>query len=150
MKYIRTKDGITTSNIVTHELLKDICCAGYLRELKKGAYITVGKKWTNFYGEWVDLIDEKGTHYSIKPDEVKEFTKELPQADTIEELCDYAFVFDNNEITIGKIIHENNKQFTQWLKGRIELGMRIKLAILTDKGLIYVAKLNNEGELELI
>ena len=88
MKYVRTKNGITTSDRVTHELTEHICCAGYFRTLDKGASVRIGREWWNFYGSWVDIIDENGTHYSISPDEVKNVTKELPQADTIEELCD--------------------------------------------------------------
>ena len=149
MRYIRTKDRITTSDIVTHELIEDICCAGYLRTLEKGANVTIGKEWFNFYGRWIDIIDENGIHYSIKPNEVKNVTKELPQSDTIIELCDYVFLFDN-EVTIRKITHEDDEDTIEYLKECIELGMKIKLAILTDKGLIYVAEMNDEGELELI
>ena len=95
MNYIRTKDRITTSYKVTHELIEDICDAGYLKTLKKGAYVRIGKKWLNFYGEWVDIIDENDCHYSIRPNEVERVVKELPQANTIEELCD-EFVIVNN------------------------------------------------------
>lgn len=94
MKYVRTKDKITTSNTATHELTEHICCAGYFRTLEKGAFVRIGREWWNFYGSWVDIIDENGTHYSIRPDEVKNVTKELTQADTIEELCD-EFIYNN-------------------------------------------------------
>ena len=73
----------------------------------------------------------------------------IKQSDTIIELCDYVFLFDN-EVTIKKLTHENDEDTIEYLKECIELGMKIKLAILTDKGLIYVADMNNEGDLKLI
>lgn len=150
MKYIRTKDGrIIPTDIATYELTQDICCAGYYRKLKKGSCVTIGKEWTNFYGRWVDIIDEKGTHYSIRPDEVKEVTKELKQADTIEELCD-EFVIISGEV---KQIDDDYKSVLEWTKQAFEeykIKSIIYGAIWTDKALIYVAKMNNKGELELL
>lgn len=74
---------------------------------------------------------------------------EFNLADTIIELCDYVFLFDN-EVTIRKLTHEDDEDTIEYLKECIELGMKIKLAILTDKGLIYVAEMNDEGDLKLI
>lgn len=69
----------------------------------------------------------------------------LNQADTIEELGDWYVGID----TFGKahfieatIPFENVKLCFR--------GMKINMAILTSKGLIYVAKLNDKGVLELI
>ena len=78
----------------------------------------------------------------------------VKQADTIEELCDEFVIYDKDQnngfpITCPKerlteikpyIQICMQKQFNCWLKG----------AIWTDKGLIYVAKMNEEGELELL
>ncbi len=67
----------------------------------------------------------------------------IAQADTIEELCDeFVIVIDGkhyitNEFEANCIIWGSK---TQNLYG----------AIWTDKGLIYVAKLNENGKLELI
>ena len=62
----------------------------------------------------------------------------IKQADTIEELCD-EFIYKHLVFTeykdVLKIAHD--KQF-------------IYGAIWTDKGLIYVAKMNDKGELELL
>lgn len=73
----------------------------------------------------------------------------LKQADTIEELCDYVFYYDSqNELCIIDLKKAN----LYCLKGSLEDGLirDVKLAILTDKGLIYVAKFNSEGDLELL
>lgn len=151
MKYIRTKDGrIIPTDIATYELTQDICCAGYFRTLRKGSCVTIGKEWTNLYGRWVDIIDEKGTHYSIRPREVEEVTKELPQTDTIEELCDEFIVLGIFENQIGCCCDTFDE--AKELKDYVELPQEqiIYGAIWTDKGLIYVAKLNEKGNWELI
>lgn len=141
MKYVRTKDGrIIPTNIATHELTKTIYDAGYLKILSEGAYVTIGKQWTNFYGRWVDIIDEEGRHYSIRPNEVKEVTRELPQANTIERLCDrFVVIYENEE----PVPYKNYLDAVATQK-------EVYGATWTDKGLIYVAKANNKGELELL
>lgn len=76
----------------------------------------------------------------------------VKQANTIEELCDYLMVFDNNN-KISDIVEIKdrpkdlieNKLFVEHL-----FGYNFKLAIETDKGLIYVAKMNESGCLELL
>ncbi len=68
------------------------------------------------------------------------------QADTIEELCD-AFVYakcDYMELEEAKCEKEWNE--SDWQQD----GLPIYGAIWTDKGLIYVAKMNEKGELELL
>ena len=63
----------------------------------------------------------------------------IKQADTIEELCDEFVVEDNYDFAIF-----NNLKLARQTKGTC-YG-----AIWTNKGLIYVAKMNDKGELELI
>ena len=63
----------------------------------------------------------------------------LKQADTIEELCDEFVVEDRDEFAIF-----HNLKLAKQTKGII-YG-----AIWTDKGLIYVAKMNEKGVLELL
>ena len=65
--------------------------------------------------------------------------KIIKQADTIEELCDEFVVEDRDEFAIF-----HNLKLAKQTKG-IVYG-----AIWTDKGLIYVAKMNEKGELELL
>lgn len=62
----------------------------------------------------------------------------IAQADTVEELCDeFVGIYKNIcEVVIDK---------TNWNKYDIFYG-----AIWTDKGLIYVAKMNEKGVLELL
>ena len=74
------------------------------------------------------------------------------QADTIEELCD---LFIDEETKT--IFHKHNGYVINWktnmvysLKALSESYHSIKGAIYTDKGLIYVAKIDNEGKLVLI
>ena len=69
----------------------------------------------------------------------------INQADTIEELCD-EFVVIYKEMNGKHTVHKYN-----WLgKSEQKLGNEVYGAIWTDKGLIYVAKMNEKGELELL
>jgi len=73
------------------------------------------------------------------------------QADTIEELCD-RFIFINKKyqeernryIVYTRLFEKKN------LPKYIQNGTEIYGAIFTDKGLIYVAKMNENGDLKLI
>ena len=66
--------------------------------------------------------------------------KELLQADTIEELCDeFVVVIENKPHLIPR----------EWLKQEIIVDVLYGV-IWTDKGLIYIAKMNDKGELELL
>lgn len=76
--------------------------------------------------------------------------KIIKQADSIEELCD-KFVWTDNEYSKGFICNiEFVKNCTKSHDVRLCGNSFIFGAIWTDKGLIYVAKMNAEGELELI
>ena len=73
-------------------------------------------------------------------------------ADTIEELCDL-FVDEETKT----IFHKHNGYVINWktnmvysLKALSESYHSVKGAIYTDEGLIYVAKMNENGDLELI
>jgi hypothetical protein len=77
-----------------------------------------------------------GEEYEIPNEEI------VKEADTIAELVD-EFVF----------LNENEKPIMTYRKlilDTIEICKTIYGAIWTDKGLIYVAKLNEKGELELL
>ena len=80
----------------------------------------------------------------------------INQADTIEELCDEFVLIDFTEKK-KFYIHTNSfeeiKRFKDFLKEyskKQKYVYEIYGAIWTDKGLIYVAKMNEKGELELI
>ena len=74
---------------------------------------------------------------------------ENKQANTIEELCDeFVWISVDNE-------YHNRKANEYGLRtSKMQLGCpqlkEIYGAIWTDKGLIYVAKMNDKGELELL
>ena len=80
-------------------------------------------------------------------------TSILKQADTIEELCDY-FIYNeyeengNGKLIFRRVFHGYEKD--QLKNIMLENNGNIKLGILTNKGLIYVAKINDRGELELL
>lgn len=104
-----------------------------------------------------EVIDETAAVYHVKAkgnpyniySKSKCQTEVVKSADTIEELCDYEMHYDNNgEFVIRPIKHvdfESLKRviINKWFKD-------CKLAIKTDKGLIYVAKMNDNGEFELL
>jgi hypothetical protein len=77
----------------------------------------------------------------------------LKQADTIEELCDEIVYVEDSKgvkfypplLNIQFVIEHHNQISTNKLDINNFYG-----AIWTDKGLIYVAKMNEKGELELL
>ena len=75
--------------------------------------------------------------------------KNTPRADTIEELCD-AFIIIDEDKKRNIYLKEDGWTFDMMQ----DLGMWSDRtcygAIWTDKGLIYVAKMNDKGELELL
>lgn len=122
MKYIRTKDNIYELNPPDYE--SPMCVDG--KTITNCVYTK--------QNEWIP----KNTI--------------IKSSNEIVELCDYIFLFDN-EITIRRIVHEDDyydDHLTKWLKECVELGFEVKLAIPTDKGLIYVAEMNKDGKLCLI
>ena len=76
----------------------------------------------------------------------------IKQSDTIEELCDEFVLFDKPFNTYG--VFDKKVINYKWLKEHRTIYPSklciIYGAIWTDKGLIYVAKMNDKGELELI
>ena len=82
----------------------------------------------------------------------------MEEADTIEELCDeFVYLNDLYNRFVGKVKGYDGKDYIR-LEAKdgtnINVGLKnwekIKGAIWTDKGLIYVAKMNEKGELELL
>ena len=69
----------------------------------------------------------------------------IKQADTIEELCDRFVVMDKETKEVVNIV-----TFLAYAKLWSSCKYDIYGAIWTDKGLIYVAKINDKGDLELI
>ena len=96
-------------------------------KLKDGVYMTNEIRGQAFVYFWYG-------QKAINKDEI------LKEGDTIEELCD-------EYVRVNKDIHEYLA--SEDMPTRYE-GSEIYGAIWTDKGLIYVAKINDKGELELI
>jgi hypothetical protein len=73
-------------------------------------------------------------------------SKVIAQADTIEELCDEFVLVNENVFTKPQMLEDDyNRIDLNYYKNEDIYG-----AIWTDKGLIYVAKMNEKGELCLI
>ena len=139
MIYVRTENGIVKSYQAMYETTKDVVCRGSGNKLTKGSLVVISKEWWNYYGKWVDLIDIRGRHYSVSPCEVPNFTKEIRSAETIEELCD-CFVDHDCEYDTFVVIGDDIRRHNHEIYG----------AIWTERGLIYVAKMNEKGRLELL
>ena len=69
----------------------------------------------------------------------------IKQANTIEELCDEAVFFDEDNVP-----HYKSKEGNVWYLGAGLFTESLRFGIFTDKGLIYVAKMNDKGDLELL
>lgn len=85
-----------------------------------------------------------------------DYYKNCKEADTIKELCD-EFVVEADELGINKhYSHSINetlkdaKRSAEIYKQNYNKKQIIYGAIWTDKGLVYVAKMNEKGELELL
>ena len=95
-------------------------------------------------GNWLEIISnferKMQCHCEIKKHAV------IKQADTIEELCDAFVSVDKDNNRICHLWNELDRLLV------FERGHDTYFygAIWTDKGLIYVAKMNDKGELKLL
>lgn len=75
----------------------------------------------------------------------------LKQSDTIEELCDLVRFKTKDNATHYIDLHKNTiEDIVVHFGGKNIIIDSFRYCIETDKGLIYVAKMNEKGELELI
>ena len=102
----------------------------YIRT-KDGRIFQYGGREKTLYG---DIISISGEHFR--------YDCVLKEADTIEELCD-EFVCASS-FCCSLLNAQERQDLTRFRKSNL-FG-----AIWTDKGLIYVAKMNEKGELELL
>ena len=121
MRYIRTEDDIF--------------------ELKKPYYI--------------DKINHLCWEVSFLPLVIHDMGEIIKQADTIEELCDeFVLMEEDNYPTLLECFDLKKKTFLRRNEYEFSSILPEKPiiygAIWTDKGLIYVAKMNGKGELELL
>ena len=108
----------------------------YIRT-KNGIYEVVGFDDECIIPSPIIKINGKLTHCSGY--------KNCKQADTIEELCDKFVVIDKETKEVMNIV-----AFLEYAKHWVYWKYNIYGAIWTSKSLIYVAKMNDKGELELI
>ena len=79
--------------------------------------------------------------------EARDYALTEREADTIEELCDeFVMVNKTKEIIDHRLVYDIDFSKDKFVLNKYE----VFGAIWTDKGLIYVAKMNDEGNLELI
>ena len=90
--------------------------------------------------EKVLVVRAKGNPYHFY-NKSKRNTEIVAQADTIEELCDEFVIVGTNW---QQIIDLESARYNP------KRTMKVYGAIWTDKGLIYVAKMNDKGELKLL
>ena len=131
MKYIRTKDGI----IVDTTKYKNV-----VERTFNGKVVAID------LNHWGQDNDKYPTFIEIKDI--------INQADTIEELCDRFVMFCPNAVRRKIRVYDTMSSISLYFKRdkRWNGNMVDKVygAIWTDKGLIYVAKMNDKGELELL
>lgn len=71
--------------------------------------------------------------------------KVIKESNNLEELCDEAVFFDKDNKP-----HYKSQEGNIWYLGAGLFTETLRFGVFTDKGLFYVAKMNNEGELELL
>ena len=136
MKYIRTKNG------------------RILKVFKDNVGLLEENDGLTYYGE--NTVDFETSRWLPKSEVIK-------IADTIEDLCDEFVVVNNSDFYNGRYIyyqvypqayHRGDNyydfSFEQIRTGRRKIDGTLYGAIWTDKGLIYVAKMNEKGELEVL
>lgn len=105
----------------------------------------------------IDLLIKSIDSYIVKDSE-SSFEKAIDEetllknykvADTIEELCD-EFIAYNHKASLDVKDVFSIKEELNYALDYMEEGYTIYGAVWTDKGLIYVAKMNEKGDLELL
>lgn len=117
----------------------------------------------NTKGDWevVDRFNRDGDKLTIvaRKQDIHETYITSPkflirQADTIEELCDSFVMFCPNahrrKIRVYETMHSISLYFKRDKRWNGNMVDKVYGAIWTDEGLIYVAKMNDKGELELL
>lgn len=137
MKYIRTKDGIYK---VTHD---GLC---YKEAKSQTMLMLVEHKNEKDKIEYEEITTHK--ELAMGKHRFKEHI--IKQADTIEELCDEFVVVSVSFLKPYKITRKWVETLKQAQKYKPSDKCIVYGAIWTDKGLIYVAKMNDKGELELL
>jgi hypothetical protein len=157
--YIRTKDGRILETQTTSK------CIYVIRNKNvdgKNCYVTyLWDNWEKYHlidfqncvlfsynsaQNFISDLMKENLNYQDLVIEISPYYKNCEQADTIEELCDMFVVIEN---VYGKIYHSINYTLCDDLRNDKDNG-GVYGAVWTSKGLIYVAKMNDKGELVLI
>ena len=154
MRYIRTKDGIYESDKTifgkhkkiiisskrTNEVITEIIC-DYFEE--KSIIEDM------LFAEYCKTHKLNPLDYCRKTIVANPFI--INQADTIEELCDGLIVEQKDDTSYWFVMDiVEFKEMTQEERQYIAKNWKYNAFIKTDKGLIYVAKMNESGHLELL
>lgn len=143
MKYIRTKDGIYDiekyGGIMTIIKVYDVDESLRPKYENTNEPHQVGDQFISIGGKDYKIIDSN-------------------IAATIEELCDEFVIIrrDDNIFALAKYYPDDKTFYVKTADEEVSLSeclrfeYEIKGAIWTDKGLIYVAKMNDKGGLELL
>lgn len=152
MKYIRTKDGriidLNSKLVSSYQIIDDKTA---IEEYGEDSGFVMVYYYNRDIGEHIEYDNKGGS--SMDNWYLKDIIK---KADTIEELCDEFVYFAEELYDIPISVRLNDKIAFAQAKSNFKLGCEcgfknwLKLAIWTDKGLIYVAKMNEKGELELL
>ncbi len=99
--------------------------------------------------------DEFGFYYLDTSKENKyrcdsNYYKDCKEADTIEELCDYCLYYNCYDDFLIRKMPLSTSLESLYRDMQNKMVKDIKLATKTDKGIIYVAKMNDKGDLELL
>lgn len=143
MKYVRTKDGRIVEESKLEPGLKQNLITITRKNDNKEITQLIGD-YARDYVNWFTICEYCRFH-KINPKDIKYeittlFNDVLKQADTIEKLCDRFVVIYENEEPVP---------YKNYLDA-LETQKEVYGAIWTDKGLIFVAKMNNKGVLELL
>ena len=154
MKYIRTTDGIYDVSIEKKKLLESL--KKHIQDLIEIAKYNDDEDEAKLLKKELKSIKVSDSRHgetlvisaeSERYDEGNEYVI-VAESDRIEELCDEFIVFIEKEPN-GKLLwFDSFEELKKQIIDNSELV--IYGAIWTEKGLIYVAKMNEKGELELL
>ena len=164
MKYIRTKDEII-------DLKNTKECIYVIRDNSKESecrYVSYHwDNWKNYYlidyqncvlfsynsaQNFISDLMKENLKYQNLVIELSPYYKDYNQSDTIAELCDEFVVASNTPFVKMNPKIQKNMEFEEISQSYVKSKKKsiVYGAIWTDKGLIYVAKMNEKGELVLI
>lgn len=113
-------------------------------KLKNGIIDVYSKFGFNekYCDEHEDKFEEEFAKYAINKHVIK-------RSNNIEELCDQFVFVDDFYLHEHRVCHSFENAIALSKKHNVDI-KTFRGAIWTDKGLIYVAKMNDKGELELL